>query len=398
MFKYLFLGVLLFSFKVHANLESPRVQRFFNARVLLDHRIQEGELWVANGKIISPQLRADDEMDVKGKIIAPGFIDLQINGGFGCDFSINPEKIDEVAEQLLQYGVVAFLPTVISSAPERYLAVLPKLQPRIFGSKGAAILGIHLEGPYFSSAYPGAHNPQFILSCFEGAVEKTYGNLRGVKLVTLAPEIPGGIQLIEQLKERGIFAAAGHSAATFSQMRAGIDVGIGLATHLFNAMPPYHHRDPAIVGSALLNPLLPYSLIVDGVHLCPESVLLCWRCNPKGLILISDATQALGLPDGNYKLGTLDIEMHGEQIYLSGTNTIAGSNLNLSKAVRLLHAFTHCSKAEALEAASLKPAQFIQIFPSKGTLAVGADADFILLTDDLEVEATYLGGQLAWQK
>jgi N-acetylglucosamine-6-phosphate deacetylase len=378
-------------------LKSSKVQRFTNARVLIDNQIQDGELWIAGGKVIPPQGRADVEIDVEGRIIAPGYIDIQINGGFGCDFSRNPEQIDMVARKLLQYGVTAFLPTLISSSPEQYRAALPRLQPRTFGKEGAAVLGIHLEGPFFSPQYAGAHNRDFLQCSYKDPIESVYGDLKGVKIVTLAPEIPGGTTLIQQLKKRGIFVSVGHSAANLEQVRAGIDAGIGLATHLFNSMSPYHHRSPAIVGAALIDPSLPYSLILDGIHLSRESVLLCWYCNPSGLILISDATEALGLPEGNYKLGTLDIEVHGEQIYLAGTRTIAGSNLNLSKAVRMLHAITGCSKAEALSAASLKPAQLIQAYPNKGTLAVGADADFILLSDELEVEATYVGGELAWK-
>lgn len=294
--------------------------------------------------------------------------------------------------------MTAFLPTVISSSPERHQSVLPQLQPRTFGKEGATILGIHLEGPFFSPHYAGAHNAKFLIPIYEGAIESIYGDLEGVRLVTLAPEIPGGTALIQEFKKRGICVSVGHSAATLEQMRAGIKAGIGLATHLFNSMAPYHHRSPAIVGAVLIDPLIPYSLILDGIHLCPESVLLCWHCNPKGLILISDATEALGLPEGHYKLGTLDIEVHGERVCLSGTSTIAGSNLNLSKAVRLLHSITKCSKAEALSAASARPAKLIQVYPQKGTLEVGADADFIILSDDLEVEATYLGGELAWSR
>lgn len=377
-------------------LKNGYTTRFINARLLLDHEIQEGELWVSKGKIIPPQSQGDLVVDIHGKILAPGFIDIQINGGFGCDFSRNPEKVDLVARELLQFGVTAFLPTVISSSPSQYRSILPKLRPRTFGTKGAAILGVHLEGPFFSSSYAGAHNPQFIVPSFNSAIETTYGDLQGVKLVTLAPEIPGGADLIKLLESRGILVAAGHSAATFDQIRSSTAMGIGLATHLFNAMSPYHHRNPGIVGAALIDPQLPYSLIVDGIHLCPETISLCWRCNPNGLILISDATEALGLPDGSYKLGTLEIELQGDQIYLSGSRTIAGSNLNLNKAVRLLHSIAKCSKVEALEAASLKPAKLIKVHPQKGTLAIGSDADFVVLSDELQVEATYVGGELAW--
>ncbi len=380
-------------------LQSP-ILRFFGARLLLNHRIEEGELWVQRGKIIPPQAQADREIDLEGKILAPGYIDVQINGGFGCDFSRNPEMTEFVAKQLLQYGVTSFLPTVISSSPEQYKAVLPLLQPRSFGKKGASILGIHLEGPFFSPSCCGAHKKEFLLSdlSYMNSPETIYGDLRGVKLVTLAPELPGALPIVEQLTRRNVVVSAGHSAASFEQMKAGIKAGIGLATHLFNAMTPYHHRNPGIIGSALIDPSLPYSLIVDGVHLSPESVLLCWRCNPNGLILISDATEALGLPDGNYRLGTLEIESCGGQIYLSGTRTIAGSSLDLAKAVQNFQSITRCSAADALEAASLKPARLIGIYPSKGTLETGADADFIVLSDDLQVQSTYIGGELAWSR
>lgn len=377
-------------------LKNPQTTQFTNARILIDHQLQAGELWVSKGKIISPQTSADNVVDMHGKILAPGFIDLQINGGFGCDFSRNPEKIDLVAQQLLQFGVTAFLPTVVSSSAAQYRSVLPKLQPRTFNSKGAAVIGIHLEGPFFSPTYAGAHNPQFIIPAFNSSLEAVYGSMQGIKLVTLAPEIAGCADLIKLLTTQDILVAAGHSAATFDYMHTESARGIGLITHLFNAMSSYHHRSPGLVGTALINPGLPYSLIVDGVHLCSETIRLCWRCNPNGLILISDATEALGLPDGKYKLGTLEIDAYNDHLYLSGTSTIGGSNLNLNKAVRLLHSITQCSQVEALEAASLQPAKFIKIYPQKGTLEVGADADFIILSEALEVESTYVGGELAW--
>ena len=386
--------------KAASSLKNPSVVRFYNARVLIDHHLVEGELWVSAGKIISPQAQADSEIDVEGKIISPGFVDLQINGGFGCDFSRNPEKIDLVAKQLLQYGVTSFLPTVISSAPEQYQAVLPWLQPKTFAKEGAAVLGIHLEGPFFAPSCAGAHSKELLCSDLThlSSLECVYSNLKGVKLVTLAPELPGALPAIDYLKKQNILVSAGHSAATFDQMKEGLRAGVGFATHLFNAMTPYHHRNPGIIGTALIQPSIPYSLIVDGIHLSPEAVQLCWRCNPEGLVLISDATEALGLPNGTYRLGTLEIESKEGQIYLSGTNTIAGSSLDLGKAVRIFRSMTGCSIADALEAASLKPAKLIQAYPSKGTLEIGADADFLILDDDLYLESTYMGGELAWKR
>jgi N-acetylglucosamine-6-phosphate deacetylase len=377
--------------------DKPVVKKFYNARVLLDHKIQKGELWVSEGKIIAPQEKPDLAIDVQEALLAPGFIDLQINGGFGCDFSQEPDRIAQVAKRLPHYGVTSFLPTIISCQKEQYRAILPLLQPRTFGNTGAAILGIHLEGPFFSSVYCGAHDKHCLLSGYDlanSSIEEIYGNLQGVKMVTLAPEIPGALELIKRLRQENIVVAAGHSNATFEEMQAGIEAGVSFVTHLFNAMPSYHHRNPGVVGAALIRPALPYSLIADGIHLCSETISLCWRCNPEGLILVTDSTAALGLPSGTYKLGTMEIEVSNGCVHLAGSKTIAGSALSLDQAVRHLRAVTECSVVQALEAASLKPAELLHLYPAKGTLEVGADADFLILTTDLYVKAAYLGGEL----
>jgi N-acetylglucosamine-6-phosphate deacetylase len=170
---------------------------------------------------------------------------MQINGGFGCDFSRNPEEAEKVAKGIVQYGVTSFLPTLVSSSPAQYKQSLPLLQPKRY-EKGAEILGIHLEGPFFAERYKGAHNPQLLISSINCPVEDVYGDLEGVKIVTLAPELSGAKELIHYLKAHQIIVSAGHSAATYEQMLEGIQAGVGLTTHLFNA--PFsastigHHR------------------------------------------------------------------------------------------------------------------------------------------------------------
>lgn len=396
-------SIIIFNLTLNASssdatmITCPHVRKFMNARLLIDSEIREGDLWVSKGKITEPQKVADEVIDVGGKILAPGFIDLQINGGFGCDFSINPENISEVAKGLLQFGVTSFLPTVVSLSPEQYRKVLPQLQPSSFDFQGAANLGIHLEGPYFASEYLGAHDPRN-RPLQLASLQNMYGELQGVKMVTLAPELPGAQKLIQELNNLGILVSAGHSAATYSEMKASIDWGVAFSTHLFNAMKPYHHREPGIMGAVLLNPQISYSIILDEIHISPETVLLCWKCNPEGLILVSDATQVLGMPEGCYRLGSMEIENQGECVYLKGTKTIAGSKLSLNRAVQALRRITNCSPSEALQAASLKPAKLAGLYPAKGTLSVGSDADFLFLSDELEVEATYIQGECVWKK
>lgn len=382
-----FLIIILFS-HLQGN---PMVQKFTNARILIDHQLVQGELWIAEGKIVPAQGRYDVAFDMQQRIIAPGYIDIQINGAFGCDFSRNPELIEDAARQLPAYGITSFCPTVISSAPERYRQAIPFLQPRCIQG-GATILGIHLEGPYFAKKYAGAHNPEFLQPATASPFE-IYGSLQGVRLVTLAPELPGALELVKSLKGLGILVSAGHSAANGCDIQKGIAAGIGMATHLFNAMAPFHHRDSGIIGAALASSQLPYSIIVDGCHVTGDTVAMCWKCNKEGMILISDATEALGLPEGRYQLGTLDIDLVGDHIYLTGTKTLAGSNLRMDKAVRLLKKYTGCSTVEALEAASLKPAKLLGVYPAKGCLETACDADFVVLNDDLEIEACYIAGE-----
>lgn len=390
--RYFLLGLLCILTPICASMNNTKL--FTNGSLLINHKITENDLWVVNGKIAPPQPHADEVIDLEGCIVAPGYIDIQINGAFGCDFSRNPEMLSSVAKQLPQYGVTAFLPTLISSTPEQYQKALPHLQPQDFNGEGAEVLGIHLEGPFFARAYAGAHQPEYLIPNYHIPLEDIYGSLNGVKIITLAPELPGGYEAIQKLKADGIIISAGHSGANFEQISSSCAAGVGLATHLFNAMPGLHHRNPGIIGAALINPKIPYSLIVDGCHLCPETVALAYQCNPEGLILISDATEALGLPNGKYKLGTMDIEVNDGQIYVLGTRTLAGSNLNLSRAVQLLYAYTGCSKEFALEAASLKPAQLLGIYPKKGSLAEGSDADFVVLSPLLEVKSTYIRGNI----
>lgn len=380
-----------------SQLSKGRICRYYNARILRNHQLLNGELWSVHGKIIPPQTKVDLDIDVRGLILAPGYIDLQINGAFGIDFSISPERVGDAAKLLPQYGVTAFLPTVVSNAKNRYQSIIPLLQPKVGGSNGASILGIHLEGPFLNSMKSGAHNPSFITSIDNQALDSFYGSLDGVKIVTLAPEIPGALEAIRYLSERNIIAAAGHSLATYSQMRQAIDAGIRLATHLFNAMPPLDHREPGMVGAVLIEDKLFYSVIADGEHLHPAILNIAWKCHPQGLVLITDAMAALGQPKGSYRLGTMDVDVKENRATLAGTETLAGSILSMDKAVRFLQQCTGCSAVQAIEAASLMPARILGIQGAKGLLE-GADADFIFLDDSLNVQATVIAGELAWKK
>jgi N-acetylglucosamine-6-phosphate deacetylase len=370
------------------------ITRYYNGRVIRDHQIQTTDLWIENGTIIPPALKADREIDVNQSLIAPGYIDIQMNGGFGYDFSSQPEKVERVAHFLPKYGVTAFLPTIISSTSLGYQNALPYLQPKAI--EGAAtILGAHLEGPFFCKTKHGAHNIDFIQSSHEIPLENLYGNLEGVRIITLAPELPYSLQAIKKLKSLGIVVAAGHTSASYSTMQKGIDAGITLATHLFNAMEPLHHREPGVIGMALTHRHFYFSMIADGVHLHPAVLNLAWKANPKGLILVTDAIEALGLKNGRYRLGSKEIVVSEGKAVIANTHTLAGSVMSLDAAVRYFYTHTECSVVEAIEAATLKPAQVLGI-THKGTLDIGSDADFILLSDELNIKACYIAGKLVY--
>lgn len=379
-----------------AEIENGKLFCYYNGKILRNHEIVEGEIWVADGKIISPQKKADYEIDVHGMILAPGYIDLQINGGFGVDFSVESDKVDFVARLLPPYGVTAFLPTIVTVDKKSYPSLISHLQPHKC-AKGATILGAHLEGPFFAHGKHGAHNKEFILS-FENPIEECYGDLKGIKLVTLAPEMPGAFAAISNLKAHNIIVSAGHTNATYDEMQRAIHAGVSMATHLFNAMTPLHHRAPGIAEAVLTNDTISYSIIADGVHVHPAMIRLAWRANPKGLFLVTDAVEALGLPTGIYRLGSMEVEVTEQTAYILGTKTIAGSILSMDKAVQYFQKSTNCSLVDALEVASLRPAQVLGIQDTKGDLHEGADADFIFLNEALDVQACFIGGRLVWQK
>ncbi|XP_005105202.1 N-acetylglucosamine-6-phosphate deacetylase [Aplysia californica] len=389
--------------------------QYLNCSILRAGQLQREDLWVRNGKIMNPEVlffvekvTADVKIDCKGLIISPGFIDVQINGGFGCDFSTDsdPEKaLETVAKGLLSQGVTSFCPTVITCPSEYYHKVLPLIKKRDGSKKGAGILGIHVEGPFISKEKKGAH-PEQLIKDFDGGfkdVLETYGDLSNVSLVTLAPEKSNAKEVIEEFCKRGIVVSVGHSMANLAQGEAAVTSGARFITHLFNAMLPFHHRDPHLVG-LLTSEKLPhnrkvyYGMIADGIHTHPAALRIAHRVNPSGIVLVTDAIRAMGFPPGEYPFGEITIEIKGNQSLLKGSNTLAGSIATMDFCVRHFAKETSCGSVLALEAATLHPAQMLGIEDRKGTLDFGADADFIMLDDELNVQATYIAGECVYTK
>lgn len=392
---------------------SDLLLQFTNCDILRDHQIIREDFWVRNGKIINPEKIffveksfADKRIDCNGALICPGFIDIQINGGFGVDFSQNIKStdVDKVAKGLLAHGVTAFCPTLVTSPPEVYEKVLPFVKKRQGGAHGATILGAHVEGPFINPEKKGAHPPECMKS-FEKGVDsllEVYKNLDSIAIVTLAPELKNASTAIEELTKKGIIVSLGHSASNLEQGEVAVQHGATLITHLFNAMLPFHHRDPGLVG-LLTSDAVPsgktiyFGIITDGVHTHPTALRIAHRTHPKGLIIVTDAISFLGLGEGMHRLGQFDIEIKNGQAMIAGTNTLCGSIATMNQCVKFFKKATSCSVVEALEAASLHPAEALNIADRKGTLNFGADADFLFLTKDLNLTSTWIAGECVYQ-
>lgn len=390
-----------------------KIIQFKNCRLVRDGAIVRDDFWVRGGRILNPEplffeerVRADLTVDCHDALICPGFIDIQINGGFGYDFSSDVGKLEEamavVSKGLLSTGVTSFCPTLVTSPSAVYHEVLPKLKRTPGGKEGAGILGVHLEGPFISPEKKGAHPVQYIQKV-EG-VEKlhnTYGNLNNAALVTIAPELPGALEAIRHLASLGIKVSVGHSNGNLEDGEAAVNHGASFITHLFNAMLPFHHRDPGLVGlltSQRINRPVHYGIIADGIHTHPAALRIAHRTHPKGLVLVSDAMAAMGLGDGNHLIGQMQVKVEGKRAQLVGTNTLAGSIATMDNCVRHFIKAAGVTLVEGIRAASLHPAEVMGLSHLKGTLDYGSDADFLLVSDrgPLQVLNTFIAGECVY--
>ncbi|SCA64255.1 Putative N-acetylglucosamine-6-phosphate deacetylase [Chlamydiales bacterium SCGC AG-110-P3] len=366
---------------------------FTNARILRNGHLVPGELLIKEGRIVKD---ADPDtaftpVDLEGKILAPGFIDLQLNGGFGFDFSATPDAVSEVAKRLPKYGVTSFLPTIITSSRESYHQ---RSYPQA-SAIGAEPLGWHLEGPFINIEFSGMHPKDKItdplVDSLSDVVDR-YGSLDGIRMITLAPERIQNLDVVTDLVKQGIVIAMGHTAATEAQCRDCINAGASMVTHLFNAMKGLHHREPGVVGAVLSERSIHYSLIMDGCHIADTTARLAVAAHPEGLVLVTDSMQAMGLAEGRYSFGEEDVLVADGRVVLEGQATLAGSTQTMDAAVRCLVAATGCDLAYALESASLRPAEVIGVAHRKGKLEIGYDADLVVLDDALQVVACYVKG------
>lgn len=286
-------------------------------------------------------------------------IDLQVNGAGGFDLTDEPERLWDVGVVLARFGADAFLPTLVSpawSTVDRARAVLLAGAPA--GYTGATPLGWHVEGPFLSPRRAGAHSPSMLQAPDPGAVAD-WSPATGIRMATLAPELPGALGIVEVLVSNGVIVSAGHSAATFGEARAGFDAGIRGVTHLFNAMSPLDHRDPGLPGAALADDRVTVWLIPDGLHVHPALVSIVRRAvGPERLAIVTDAIAALGVPPGRHSLAGRMVDCDETSARLPD-GTLAGSVIGLEQGVRNLAAFTGCSIDEARLAVTAVPERLL---------------------------------------
>ena len=373
----------------------PNAARFaVRGRLVLDRGLVPGAVVVEGGRIaevvLEPAPAALPPTVHDAAIVSPGFIDLQVNGGFGVEVGERADAIARLAARLPATGVTAFLPTLVSSAAEVY----PRACQAFLASRGAAgalPLGLHLEGPFLSLRRAGAHRTSAIENA-SPAVWDPFLEHDALRLVTLAPELEGALEHIQRLRQQRVVVSLGHTDASYEEFRRGIDAGATMVTHLFNAMSGFRPRAPGAVGAALLDERVTVGVIADGVHSHPASLRLAVRVKgPDKVALVTDAIAGAGMEPGRYQLGGQDILVKDGQARLPD-GTLAGSVLSLDEAVRNVVSWAETGVGEACRMASEVPARLLGL-RSKGRLAVGCDADLVLLDDALRVRATFREGR-----
>lgn len=362
--------------------------------VVVDAAFVDADVVVDETRIAAVAPRGVDArqvVDATGCSVLPGFVDLQVNGAIGVDFTTDPGRIGEVATFLARCGVTSFMPTVISSSASDTDLALTTLRSWFRDARhGARSLGVHMEGPFLNPARAGAH-PVHRLRPPSLTEVQGWRRDNGVGMVTIAPELPQALAVIEHLVAGGVAVCAGHTEAGVAEMNAAVSVGLRGTTHLFNAMSPISARSPGAAGATLADTTLMAGLIVDGLHVDPAMVRLAWRAmGPSRIALVTDAISALGLPYGAYSIGETHVVVD-DRGARTADGTLAGSVLHFDQAVRNLIAFTGCTLAEASVSASATPARLAG-HRDIGRLAPGYAADIVLLDENCEVVVTMVQG------
>ncbi|WP_261301394.1 N-acetylglucosamine-6-phosphate deacetylase [Paenibacillus andongensis] len=372
-----------------------------NVRVVAEKGIiEQGSVCVENGRITTivegalVHSEGLEILDGEGKLLIPGMIDVHIHGAKGYDMMDGTVRsIEVVSETCAATGCTSFLATSVSSKMEDLQRMIDNVKKVAGKERGASIVGIHTEGPYLNVKRKGMQNEAFLrhpdITEMEQIVEQA-GSL--LKMVTIAPELPGGMEMVSYLQERGIIVAIAHSDATYDEATEAFRLGASHITHCFNGMRPIHHRDPGLVVAAFEQPHVSLQAIVDHVHLHPAIIRLMHKIKgAEGMVLITDALHAMGLGDGDYQFGGHAVKVAGGVAQLQD-GTLASSTVTMNEALRNTVELG-ISLEDAVTMASRTPADLLGL-PQKGRIAIGADADMVLMDDQFQVIWTMIGGRI----
>ena len=343
-------------------------------------------------------------IDFGNAILAPGFVDIHIHGGAGLDVMLaSPTELPRLGKFLAEHGVTGYFPTTVAAPLEQTYSALERIANAIEASPtninnghvAAQPLGIHLEGPFLSHKRRGVHPPENLVAPTVEIFDRMWQAARGhISVMTIAPELPGAMEVIASAAQRNVRVSIGHSDAEFSVARKAVDAGARHATHTFNAMRPLDHRDPGIVAEVLTDDRMTADIIADGIHLSPAVVQLFLRAKGiEGAVLITDAISATGMPDGSYQLGPMLVDVKDGKCTLDGK--LAGSVLTMDRAVRNVTEFAGWSLRDAVRTATLNPARVVGLDERCGLLAGGAEANFVVLSPEGGVRATIIGGRVS---
>ena len=379
-----------------------------NVKIVTPFRIIENGSVIVSGKKISALGSIEDveipssmkSYDMHGMILTPGFIDVLVHGGGGAGFADdNEDSIRTVSDFFFEHGTTGLLASLYSKPLKLLVKDVARIAKYVETHNDTNVKGIHMEGPFINPEMKGAMKEEYLWKPDVERWHQLYAASKGyIKLMTIAPELPDCHSVMRAAANDGVVLSVGHSMALFHEIEAAIDNGAAHVTHMFNAMQPFHHREPGVIVGGLLRNELKLELIADGIHVHPAVMKLMYNIKGDGgIVLITDAIRASGMPDGDYTFMDQKIKVKDKKAFLED-GTLAGSTLTMERAVKNMVELVGVPLTDAVRMASLNGAKVLGLESRKGILAVGKDADFVLLDNNFDVHLTIYEGNVKYDR
>jgi N-acetylglucosamine-6-phosphate deacetylase len=369
-----------------------------NAKFIIDNEIVEDKILLFDKHIIGLVDNIDDSIEVidaNGLYVSAGFIDIHIHGSGGADvMDATPQALSTIAQTIIQYGTTSFVPTTMTMSKAEIIKALDNIKAYSAKSNEAQILGVHMEGPFINTNKAGAQDSRYIVPLDLDLIDK-YSDI--ISIITLAPEVYNNISAIKKLHKNhpNIVLSIGHSEATYQEAKESFEAGVSHATHMFNAMPPYHHRDVGLIGAVFEDERVSCDIIADTIHTHPSTLKLIYTLKPENLILITDAMRAGCMRDGEYDLGGQRVYVKNDKATLEN-GVLAGSVLRLNNALKNMIQYANLTLTQAISLVTKQPADKLKL--NKGLLKSGYDADIVIFDEDIKVYMSIIAGNIAYKR